>query len=253
MTPAQADSLRNGLYYANLHTVAHVAVEIRGQLDWWFEANMDGNQETTVVSPMARGECLMRYNANSSRMVIVATNLGGLSAPVNASHIHLAAAGSDGPVQFIFPSQPNPTTTVNWAGMTAAQKTALLAGNLYANFHTAPFPAGECRGQIFQPAQTSVSPGLVGVSSGLRSYPNPMTGSSTIQFSVTRDEPVSLRIVDITGREVRQISSGMARSGGNAFVWDGRDSRGSSVPAGVYYYVLSTSAGLETAKTIVLH
>jgi hypothetical protein len=252
MTAAQTDSLRNGFYYANLHTTTFGAGEIRAQLDWQFEANMDGNQETTVVNEWARGECLMRYNALGSRMAIVATNLGGLSGPVNAAHIHLAPPDSSGAVQFIFPTFPNPTTTVNWTGMTAAQKTALLAGRLYVNFHTAANPNGECRGQIFQPAQTSVSPaGRVGTSTGLRSYPNPMSASSTVQFSVAHDQPANLRIVDITGREVRQFSS-MARSGDNAFTWDGRDSRGSTVPAGVYYYVLRTSAGQETAKTIVL-
>jgi hypothetical protein len=252
MTAAQADSLRNGLYYANLHTGANPLGETRGQLDWYFEANMDGNQEVVVVRPFARGECLMRYNATASRMTIVAQNLGGLTGPVNAAHIHEAPPGADGPVRYIFSTNPNPTATVVWTGMTAANKAALLAGNLYANFHTAATPAGECRGQIFQPAMTSVSPAVAGPSTGLRSYPNPMTGSSTIHFSLAQEGAVSLRIVDATGRQVRELSGAAARSGENALTWDGRDVHGNAVPAGVYYYVLSTSAGQQTAKTVVL-
>jgi len=251
LTANGADSLRQGLFYANLHTAANPTGEIRGQLDWQFEANMTGNEEVPVVNQWARGEALIRYNAVGSRAVVVAQNLGGLTGPVTQAHIHMAPAGSNGPVQLTL-TNPNPTSTTNWTGMTAAQKTALTTGQLYVNYHTTANPPGECRGQIYQPAQTSVSPGLAGVSAGLRSYPNPMNGSSTIHFAVTRDEPVTLRIVDATGREVRQLSSAIAHSGDNAVIWDGRDSRGSTVPTGVYYYVLRTSAGQETAKTVVL-
>ena len=45
---------------------------------------------------------------------------------------------------------------------------------------------------------------------------------------------MSVRVLDIAGREVRTLLEGAARAGEQDVVWDGRDARGVQVPPGVY-------------------
>jgi hypothetical protein len=67
------------------------------------------------------------------------------------AHIHNGIAGTNGPVIVNFVqsgTDPNRWNVENGAVLTADQITALLAGQLYVNVHTAASPGGEIRGQI---------------------------------------------------------------------------------------------------------
>jgi len=102
---------------------------------------------------------------------ITGLDLGGQTAAtadnVTASHFHAGPAGTSGGVVFGYIGAPNNETTfdtiVNAATGTvsgkwdagegngttlAAQTLNILTNRLYINFHTAPFPAGEIRGQM---------------------------------------------------------------------------------------------------------
>ena len=102
---------------------------------------------------------------------ITGLDLGGQTAAtadnVTASHFHAGPAGVAGGVVFGYIGTPNNETTldtiVNAATGTvsgkwdagegnnktlAAQTLNILTNRLYINFHTAPFPAGEIRGQM---------------------------------------------------------------------------------------------------------
>ena len=86
------------------------------------------------------------------------------------AHIHLAPAGSNGPVvAWLYPPRPpamlKPGTTngilqqgtltkANLAGPLAGKDLKdlvdlIIAGNTYVNVHTSQFPGGEIRGQIW--------------------------------------------------------------------------------------------------------
>lgn len=62
-------------------------------------------------------------------------------------HIHRGAPGVNGPIAFDLGDPASPVTAT-WSGMTPADISELLAGNLYINIHTDGRPAGEIRGQI---------------------------------------------------------------------------------------------------------
>ena len=65
------------------------------------------------------------------------------------AHIHEGAAGESGPIAFGFADDAwDLTGSATWDGMSQSDVDALLAGNLYINFHTSEYPAGEVRGQI---------------------------------------------------------------------------------------------------------
>ena len=85
----------------------------------------------------------------------------------------------------------------------------------------------------------------------LGNTPNPVTESTRISF-VLPDVPggrVSLRVFDATGRVLRTLKHPFA-AGLNAVVWDGTDDRGSTVPAGIYFYRLRVGEAQFTRSMV---
>lgn len=85
----------------------------------------------------------------------------------------------------------------------------------------------------------------------LRNHPDPFNPRTTLSFSLDREGPATLRIVDLKGRRVRTLEAGRLPAGDHALVWDGRDDDGSPQPAGVYLARLET-AGFTTVEKMTL-
>ena len=70
-------------------------------------------------------------------------------------------------------------------------------------------------------------------------YPNPFNPSTTIEFTLPLNKLISLRIYDMTGREVRSlIAPAEYPAGKHAAIWDGKDNAGQAVASGQYIYRL---------------
>jgi len=69
--------------------------------------------------------------------------------------------------------------------------------------------------------------------------PNPFRGSTTVRFAIPTAGRVELTVFDVAGRRVARVLDGRLDAGSHAAVWDGRDSGGSRVAAGVYLVRLS--------------
>lgn len=80
-----------------------------------------------------------------------------------------------------------------------------------------------------------------------QNYPNPFNPATTIEFSISESEYVSLRIYDTLGREVKELFSGYLYAGNHKYEFDAKN-----ISSGVYFYVLKTSAFCEQMKMIVL-
>jgi hypothetical protein len=66
--------------------------------------------------------------------------------------------------------------------------------------------------------------------------PNPFAAETAIRFSVPAPgAKVTLRIVDVAGREVRNLLNGEKVLGSRALTWDGRNDRGAAVASGLYF------------------
>ena len=106
---------------------------------------LSGANEVPPVTTSATGAGTITVNADMGVSGSIMTT--GVAA--TAAHIHEAAAGKNGPV--IVPmtkSGDNQWTVAAGAKLTEAQMTALKAGNLYVNVHSAANPGGEIRGQL---------------------------------------------------------------------------------------------------------
>jgi hypothetical protein len=86
----------------------------------------------------------------------------------------------------------------------------------------------------------------------MSSFPNPADQRVTIRYALLRRGRVDLRVYDLAGRLVRQLSSETMDASEHVTVWDGRGQDGARVSAGVYMVRLSTPDGVATAKTLML-
>ena len=65
--------------------------------------------------------------------------------------------------------------------------------------------------------------------------PNPSSGTTTLRFSLPHRAKIQLNIYDPRGRLVRRLSDDSLGAGAHVVQWDGRDSHGRDVSAGIYF------------------
>ncbi len=112
--------------------------------DQLFVFHLSGDQEVPPIATAERGGCMGRFDAVASELSLVCTHNVDLP---TVMHIHRAPAGANGPIAFDM-GEPTSPVIATWSGMTPADVSDLLGGNLYVNIHTAGRPAGIIRGQI---------------------------------------------------------------------------------------------------------
>jgi subtilisin family serine protease len=82
--------------------------------------------------------------------------------------------------------------------------------------------------------------------------PNPVFGSGSIRFALPAAGWVSLLIYDSGGRRVRKLFEGELPAGPHLAHWDGRNDRGSSLAAAVYFARLESKGTVVTAKVVLM-
>jgi arylsulfatase A-like enzyme len=75
----------------------------------------------------------------------------------------------------------------------------------------------------------------------LDNFPNPFTSSTTIRYRLALTSPVTVSILDATGRKVKTLVSTMARAGQHNTRWNGRNEAGRLCSAGTYICELKTN------------
>lgn len=127
-----------------------------------YKAHLSGAEEVPPQDTNARGNALFTRSADGTTLsykLIVANIVN-----VTAAHIHLGAAGVNGPVVVtLYSGSPNgresgilaegTITAADLVGPLAGQPLSTLiaaieAGDTYVNVHTVARPGGEIRGQV---------------------------------------------------------------------------------------------------------
>lgn len=86
----------------------------------------------------------------------------------------------------------------------------------------------------------------------VKAMPNPFSTYTTISFNLSRSTSVSLKILDVCGREVKVLINGKHNPGKHQMVWSGEDDRGRIVRPGVYFYQLKTGEVHKVGKLVML-
>jgi hypothetical protein len=170
--PAIADALRTNPsgFYLNLHTKEFPGGALRGQLvkltrssdlldllqGGGDKAFLSGDQEVPVSGqpavgdPAGRAVSFIRARGSDVRFAFAWVGL-----QPTLGHIHKAPFGVNGPVVVPLFTSPVPTTVFAVSGSVSGVDPALvkdISANpsaFYANLHTAQFPGGAARGQLF--------------------------------------------------------------------------------------------------------
>jgi hypothetical protein len=77
-------------------------------------------------------------------------------------------------------------------------------------------------------------------------YHNPVYNSTSISFSLSRSQHVSLQVVDMSGRLTSTIADQVFEKGENVFLWDA-----SEINAGMYFIRLETDEIVRAEKIII--
>ena len=85
-----------------------------------------------------------------------------------------------------------------------------------------------------------------------QNYPNPFNPITTIRFTLPANSPVTLKVFDITGREIQTIMSSTMVAGTHEVRWNGRNSAGLPVASGVYLYRLEAGKHVITRRMVLL-
>jgi predicted lipoprotein with Yx(FWY)xxD motif len=162
-----ATAIAGGNTYVNVHTKANPGGEIRGQLgtSHAFAAALDAAGETPAPKGVPEGAkgafSAIVVDVGPRPLIVWSLDFDGLSGQATASHIHLGAAGTAGPVVLAL-CGPCTSGAHGRKLVDAKLAAALEKGNVYVNVHTAANPGGEIRGQLAHAAQ-----GVGTVSNGL--------------------------------------------------------------------------------------
>lgn len=80
-----------------------------------------------------------------------------------------------------------------------------------------------------------------------QNFPNPFNPITKISFSVSTGGFVTLKVYDITGREMKRLADGYLQSGRYEVEFKGKD-----FPSGVYYYTMEAGDFRETKRMILI-
>ncbi len=81
----------------------------------------------------------------------------------------------------------------------------------------------------------------------LQNYPNPFNPSTAISFTLPQSADVTLKVVDVLGRQLRVLALGFKEPGNHDVMFDAI-----GLPSGTYFYQLQAGPVSETRQMVVL-
>ncbi len=157
LTAEQKSMLFNRELYFNIHSTLATGGEIRGQLipeaDGYYHTNLVSSNEIPPINTPAHGSLFLELKGDS---LIITGSAKEISSGYTNSHLHTGYAGQSGGVAIAlkptFTDSAKTTVTYtaadNTFALSSTQLQALKSHQLYANIHSAAYPAGELRGQV---------------------------------------------------------------------------------------------------------
>jgi poly-gamma-glutamate capsule biosynthesis protein CapA/YwtB (metallophosphatase superfamily) len=86
----------------------------------------------------------------------------------------------------------------------------------------------------------------------LRCFPNPAKSAVTFQYYLAEPAILKLKVYNILGQQVRELSDVYQSAGTKTIQWDGYDDQGRRLSAGIYFARLQAGTHTKTEKIVLL-
>ncbi|MDO8549350.1 MAG: FG-GAP-like repeat-containing protein [Ignavibacteria bacterium] len=86
----------------------------------------------------------------------------------------------------------------------------------------------------------------------VKSFPVPFNSASSINFAISKESFVKLKVYNSLGKEIRTLLEKELSPGEYNIQWEVRDEYGRLLPSGIYFISLQTGNVIKTTKTILL-
>jgi len=132
-----------------------------------------------------------------------------------------------------------------------------VVNDLFENFYSR-FPGDPGNGYTDTPVpegtpvEESVSDELPSEFALFPNRPNPFNASTEVRYRLPENSPVSLKVFNTLGQQVRHLVEAEQPAGEHAVVWDGRDGAGRELSSGIYFCRLQAGGYAETVKMVLL-
>jgi len=235
ITPEQAVKILNGNGYIIFSTAAHPDGEIRAQLQpmlrQCFTFDLCGNQEAPPSGSGAIGTAVISADLLNTHLTYRYI-ADGLSGPATGAQLEEAPFGASGTLLAPL-NLPSPFGSGQFQ-VDGNFMAKLQSDNTCLNILTDDFPNGEIRGQVRKELSCQLISGVYEpVVSGWSVFPNPATGSISIEFFAETPFEAEIQLCDLTGRVVRETRETFS-PGGQSVQIDLGD-----LPPGLYFAKMS--------------
>ncbi|MFC1682902.1 T9SS type A sorting domain-containing protein [Candidatus Zixiibacteriota bacterium] len=85
-----------------------------------------------------------------------------------------------------------------------------------------------------------------------QNYPNPFNPNTKIKYQLPQDGYVTLSICNLLGQEIVTLVDADLATGSYSATWNGRDSQGVDVSAGIYFCTMKAGEFTQTRKMVLL-
>lgn len=85
-----------------------------------------------------------------------------------------------------------------------------------------------------------------------QNFPNPFNPTTTIRYAIPEDAVVTLKVYNINGQEVATLVSEPKAAGKYEVTFDAKNTLGSSLSSGIYFYRVTAGRFTETRKMVLL-
>jgi hypothetical protein len=85
-----------------------------------------------------------------------------------------------------------------------------------------------------------------------QNYPNPFNSTTLISYTLSRRAQVRLEVFNIAGQLVKVLVDGEQAAGEHRVSWGGEDSKGRTMPSGIYLYKLSIEGNVQVKKMVLV-
>jgi hypothetical protein len=148
---------------------------------------------------------------------------------------------------------------INWGADYRLTNDSLLSGRPSvavsgSSVHVVWYDGREGNDEIYYKRNPTGITGLENIESEFPSefkleqnYPNPFNPSTSIQYQVSSNTKVSLKVYDVLGNEVATLVNENKTAGSYEVTFDA-----TGLPSGVYFYQLNTETFTQTIKMVYL-